>query len=241
MKKILLLSIFLTCNLYAQDTLHVGQPLEKLKKLEMGIVKDVIYTEINGKINSVTLKIRETKKVEVDGVEYLRFRHDWSSGNPDMNGWFEYYADAKTLAPIQHIRKTKSNGKEAFSFSQDLISGLDTTSDNSKKDFELALKTPTYNWEIDLETYALLNMKEGYHAVMNFYHPGGQPPAYYHLKVTGSEVIQLPDGREMDCWIIFTDYGGTQPTRFWYTKEGQNFIKMKGQYKQLTIRKERVF
>ena len=139
-------------------------------------------------------------------------------------------------------RTTKKNGKEGFYFQQGNITALDSVTDNAQKDFELALTEPTFNWEIDLETYSLLPMKEGYHAVMNFYHPGGgTPPKYYHLKVTGSEKLKLPNGKYMDCWIVFTDYGGTQPTRFWYTKKGQNFVKMEGEYNRMTIRKERIF
>jgi hypothetical protein len=86
-----------------------------------------------------------------------------------------------------------------------------------------------------------LPLEVDYEAVMNFYHPGGSAPNFYHLKVLGSEKLILPDGTEMDCWILFTDYGGTQPTRFWYTKVNQNFVKMEGEYNKLKIRKVRLF
>lgn len=66
-------------------------------------------------------------------------------------------------------------------------------------------------------------------------------PAFYNLKVEGGDKLTLPNGETLDCWVIFTDYGGTQPTRFWYTKKGQNFVKMEGQYNQVKIYKTRLY
>lgn len=208
----------------------------------MGKTKDIIYTKVEGKVLSVSINIKETKSINIAGKELLYFSHDVVSGNPDMNGSFEYICEPQTLKPIQLIRKSKRVGKEAFRYDELLISGLDSVTENKQRDFSLKLTEPTYNWQIDLETYSLLPMKKGYHAVMNFYHPGaGTPPKFYSLEVIGSEELVLPDNRKMDCWIVFTDYGGTQPTRFWYTKKGQNFVKMEGKYNQLTILKERIF
>ncbi|MBO6497738.1 MAG: hypothetical protein JJ978_19385, partial [Roseivirga sp.] len=88
----------------------------------------------------------------------------------------------------------------------------------------------------------VLPMSEGKTFVMNFYHPGSPThPAFYNLKVEGSDKLTLPNGEKLDCWVIFTDYGGTQPTRFWYTKKGQNFVKMEGQYNQVKIYKTRLY
>lgn len=242
MKKIILLLLLTSFTALGQDTLKVGHLFKAAKNLELGVQKDAIYTMVNGRINSASIKIRETKMVSINGKDYLSFTHHSQSGRPEFDGWFEYICEPETLKPVQHIRRSKRAGNEAFSFSEELINGLDSANDNKQKDFELKLNEPTYNWEIDIETYSLLPMKEGYHAVMNFYHPGAStPPNYYHLKVIGSEEIVLPDKRTMDCWIVFTDYGGTQPTRFWYTKKGQNFVKMEGKYNQLTILKERIF
>lgn len=242
-----LLLVLNTLQLHCQvnetmDTIRVGHQFKNIQHLEMGQTKDVIYTKVKNKVMSVSVNFKETKTIEVNGKKLLYFSHDVQSGNADMDGSFEYICEPETLKPIQLIRNSKRAGKEAFQFSESLISGLDSAVDNVQKDFELVLSETTYNWQIDLETYSLLPMKEGYHAVMNFYHPGSSSePKFYHLKVIGSDTIQLPDGRSINCWIIFTDYGGTQPTRFWYTKQGQNFVKMEGQYKQLTILKERIF
>lgn len=242
MKNAIFLLLFISVSAFGQDTLKVGHRFKAAKDLELGIQKDVMYTMVNGRVNSLSIKTRETKMVSINGKNYLSITHDSQTGKPDFDGWFEYICEPETLKPVQHIRRSKRAGNEAFSFSGMLISGLDSVVDNQQKDFELKLNEPTYNWEIDIETYSLLPMTEGYHAVMNFYHPGGNAsPNYYHLKVIGSEEIVLPDKRKIDCWIVFSDYSGVQPTRFWYSKKGQNFVKMEGKYNQLTIRKERIF
>ena len=185
---------------------------------------------------------KTTKMVEIDGKQYLSIKHEWDAPKSDWQGSFEFICEPHTLKPVQHIRITKTNGKEAFKFNEKEIVGLDSADNNKQKGFRLDLKTPTFNWEIDLETYSLLPMKKDYHAVMNFYHPGGSTgPKYYHLKVIDSEKLLLPDGSKVDCWIVFTDYGGTQPTKFWYTKKGQNFVKMEGKFNKVSVNKRRIF
>lgn len=229
----ILIGFGLSVQAQSIDTIRVGHKFRMINQLEMGIQQDAIYSEMDGIIRSVTIMSKTTEKVIIDGKEYLSFRHSWGSGNPEMAGDFYYLCEPETLRPVQHIRNSKRNGKEAFSFQGLKILGLDSAKENSKKDFVLELTEPTFNWEIDLETYSLLPMKEGYEAVMNFYHPGGGKPGFYHLKIIGSEKLKMPDGSEMECWIMFTDYGGSQPSRFWYTKKGQNFVKMEATYKTL--------
>jgi len=243
MKKLLtIIFIGATLSLQAQDTLRVGHQFRHFDQLEMGTKKDLVYSEFNGKLAGMAFKTRTTEMVRVDGKELVKITHTWQSPGTEWSGKFEYWCEPQTMRPIQHIRTTKKLGTEAFRFEASQITGTDSVGDNAQKDFSLELTEPTFNWEIDLETYSLLPMRDGYHAVMNFYHPGGKtPPKFYHLKVTGSETLNMPDGSLMDCWIVFTDYGGTQPTRFWYTKAGQNFVKMEGKYNQMTIRKERIF
>lgn len=243
-KSITLLLLLSGLSLKAQktDTIKVGDRFRLFDQLEMGTTRDAIYTELNGKAQSVTLKTKTVERITIDGREYMAFTHLWDSSNPDLSGSFYYICEPETLRPVIHIRNSKRMGKEAFAFSKEKISGLDSVQNNARKDFNLPLDMQTYNWEIDLETYSLIPMKAGYQVAMPFYHPGSPSvPKYYLLKVEGSEKLKMPNGQVLDCWIIFTDYGGTQPTRFWYTKKGQNFVKMEGQYNQLKIHKVRLF
>lgn len=239
---ITLLGLLVSAVTVAQeiDTIRVGEPFQRYGQLEFGSYQQVTFTELNGEVRFPVLKTIRVEEVELNDRTYLAIRHDWSSGKPDMNGSFDYLCEPETLRPVQHIRKTPKNGTEAFAFYENQVTSLDTVADNSLSDFAVPLSVPTYNWEIDLETYSLLPMREGYRAVMNFYHPGGSPPGYYLLEVKGTEQLALPGGQMLDCWVLFTDYGGRQPTRFWYTKGTQQFIKMEGQYQHLKIRKVRL-
>lgn len=242
-KTIALLFILTISSLHAQkvDTIRVGHRFKQFKNLEMGTVTDLVYNEANGRLNA-SIKTRTTEMVNINGKEYVRIRHEWNSPNEQWVGHFEYFCEPYTMKPVQHIRYTKTQGKEAFRFEANQVTGLDSALDNKQADFELALTEGTYNWEADLETYSLIPMSEGKKVVMNFYHPGGQtPPHFYTLEVEGSEKLKLANGETMDCWIIYTDYKGSQPTRFWYTKRGQNFVKMESQYNQMKIRKVRLY
>lgn len=239
----ILLMLLLASAAQAQkvDTIRVGHRFKQFKNLELGTVTDVVYNEANGRLNGA-IKKRTTEIVQINGQELVKIVHEWNSPNEQWSGRFEYYCEPHTMKPVLHIRDTKMQGKEAFEFNQSKIVGLDSVTDNKQADFELELSESTYNWEVDLETYSLIPMSKGQKVVMNFYHPGGQTaPAFYTLEVQGSESLKLANGQELDCWIVFTDYGGTQPTRFWYTKKGQNFVKMEGQYGQMKIYKTRLY
>lgn len=244
MKKIVVIILLIVVgqSLSAQDTIRVGHKFRNFKNLEMGTKRDVIYSSLNGQMRSLLIKTRITELVKVEGTEYIKITHIWENADAAQKGQFVYYCEPETLKPVQHVRQTERAGKEAFYFKNDQIIGLDSAVDNSQAEFNLELTEPTYNWEIDLETYSLFPMKKGYKVAMNFYHPGSKtPPKFYLLEVTGSEQLKMADGSTLDCWVISTDYGGSQPTRFWYTKKGQNFVKMEGRYGQLKIHKERIY
>lgn len=244
MKKLItLICLLFMMNAVAQeiDTIRMGRVFKNYDQLEMETMREVVYTEVEGKVRYLIMKTMSINEVSIGGKDYLEFIHTWESGNPDTDGGFYYLCEPKTLKPVLHIRNTKRNGREGFRFTDTSITPLDSVKGNAVKDLNIQLKVPTYVWEIDLETYSLLPMKRGYQAVMNFYHPGGSPPAYYLLKVERDEKVTLPNGKVMDCWVLYTDYGGTQPTYFWYTKKSQNFVKMESDYGKMKIRKKRLY
>ena len=237
---LLIASIF--CKAQIVDTLKVGDRFKRFDQLVMGEFQELSYLEIDGKTVIGSLTTKRVEQVQKNGLEYLAFTHQWTSGKKDaIPEYFYFLCKPETLKPVLLIRKTEKEGKEAFRFDENQIVALDTVTDNTLQNFILRLNTPTFNWQIDIETYSLLPMKKDYHVVMNFYHPGGSKPDYYHLKVIGEERISLPNGKSMDCWILFTDYHGKQPSKFWYTKEGQNFVKMQGSYGKMVIHKVRLY
>lgn len=243
MKKTLttLFLIGMALGLKAQDTIRVGHKFKMFKHLEMGIKTDLIHHERNGVIMG-SVKTRTTELVTLEGQELLKITHAWKYANNKNEGKFVFYCSPETLEPIAHFRTTANKGLETFSFSESQITAIDTVKAGVNSDFNIALEEPSYNWEIDLETYSLIPMKKGKKVVMNFYHPGGNTnPGFYTMEIIGSEKLPLADGSEMDCWILFTDYNGTQKTKFWYTKKHQNFVKMEGEVKGMKLRKTRLY
>jgi hypothetical protein len=116
---------------------------------------------------------------------------------------------------------------EGFAFQPDRIVGLKDLPDNAAKDFEVASPQPSFNFETDMEFIQALPLAAGYEASIVFTHPGGGPPAAYLFKVAGSEVLDLPGGGKVDCWVVTADYNRPEMpvTRFWFAKGSQVMIK----------------
>ncbi|MEI9809379.1 MAG: hypothetical protein WDO16_16750 [Bacteroidota bacterium] len=83
-------------------------------------------------------------------------------------------ADEKTFMPLYHTTVNPKTGKEAYDFHATEIVTSDSVADAGNKGFKQALTETSYNWELDLETFPLLPLKEGKTFVMNFYHPGSK-------------------------------------------------------------------
>ena len=45
--------------------------------------------------------------------------------------------------------------------------------------------------------------------------------------VTAEDRLPGPDGRDIDCWVVETDYNNAEnpPSRFWLTKATQQFMR----------------
>ena len=134
--------------------------------------------------------------------------------------------NATDFAPIYHYTKM-TRGIEAFDFHSDKLIGSDSITNNSKKDFNLALKKPFLNWELDMETFPLLDLKEGKRFAINFYHPGGKgEPKLYEYKVVGSEVLKTIESGNVDCWKLRIDYDEKTWAIFYISKKGREMLKM---------------
>jgi hypothetical protein len=126
---------------------------------------------------------------------------------------------------------------ETFSFESHAITTTDSLNNKT-----LALESPAFNSELDIEIFSSLQLKKGFSTYLNLYHPGGASPPYYcEVRVERTEQLKLPNGRKLDCWVLFTDYGGIQPSWFWFTIGTQNFIKMEADFQGNRLIKARVF
>ncbi len=224
----------LTYSAIAQvDTIRVGKNDLITSQLKPGMHQYLVYFDIAKKdaFKMPSLWNREVRFVDHKGEPAIEIVQHWYGGDTLTNRYVYSIAKKKTFEPIYHYTKMKE--AEAFDFEKNKITGSDTVSTNSKKDFEIALTTSTYNWELDLEIFSTLPFKKaGQTFVINFYHPGGRTaPMYYSYKVIGSEKIQTIDNKETDCWQLKIDYSQTDWAIFWISKNSKEVIKMKEHFR----------
>jgi hypothetical protein len=231
----LILIVAFATSSFAQkvDSIRVGEPFKAFDQLNFETYEFEVFTVRNGK-KSVPIRMKSsTKPIEIDGQEYVNISHEWN--NPQMSGSFSALVEPHTLKPISQIRHSQK-GKEAYRFYDDKIIGLDSAADNVAADYIQALSEPVFNFEIDLETYSILPFEAGKTIYMPFHHAGSHytEPGWYKYTVS-SEQINVDGLGEVATWVLHTDYKGTQPTKFWYTKKDRKFIKMEADYKGMKI------
>lgn len=221
------------------DSIHVGDAFQYFEALNYGTYEFEVYTERDEKKSSPMVFKSNTSTITVDGNDYVKISHNWTKGQ--TSGGFNALVEPGTFKPIIQIR-TSEKGKEAYRFYEDKLVGLDSAVDNTAQNYELALEEPVFNFEIDLETYSILPLEEGKEIYLPFYHAGSaySKPDWYHYQIT-SDVVEVDDLGMVDAWMIYTDYHGKQPTKFWYTKEDRKFVKMEASFRGMKIYKVRKF
>ncbi len=156
----------------------------------------------------------------------IEVEQKWYSS--DSTGYRYVYSlvDRKTFLPIYHKVIMQRSGTEAFDFSDQKIKGSDSVPNNAKATFELVAPN-ALNWELDLETFTLLDLKPGKSYVINFYHPGGRiAPTFYEYKVTGDEKVKTYEDKVIDCWKLRINYNEKYYALFYISKKSKEVIKM---------------
>jgi hypothetical protein len=156
----------------------------------------------------------------------IEVEQKWYSS--DSTGYRYVYSlvDRKTFLPIYHKTIMQRSGTEAFDFGDLKIEGSDSVANNTKSTFELATTKPL-NWELDMETFSLLDLKPGKRFAINFYHPGGRTePKFYEYKVTGDEKVGTYEDKGIDCWKLRIDYNEKAYAIFYISKKSREVIKM---------------
>lgn len=222
------------------DTLNVGDELKGFNKLPFETYTYEVYSERGGKKTPAVLMTSKVSEKWLNGQKILQIDHNWEG--PYGNGNFSALVKPKTLEPITQVRNTQK-GKEAYRFTGKSIVGLDSVIDNVAADYNLQLDYPVFNFEIDLETFSCLPLEKNRKFVIPFFHAGNtySPPKYYQLDVERDEELIVEGLGKVETWVLFMDYGGTQPTYFWYTKNDHRFIKMEASYRGAKIYKIRKY
>lgn len=209
----------------------VGQPLARFANLKPGAHRYLRFRQAGETIRVADVWTREVRFEDQDGQRRLHIVQHWDGvgatpSDRQLDSWFE----VGTFRPLTHVRRSQKDGMskvEGFAFRPDRIVGLKDIPDNAAKDYDVASPQPSFNFETDMEFLQALPLAKGYEASIVFHHPGGGPPASYVFKVAGSEVLDLPGGGKVDCWLVTADYNHPDMplTRFWFAKGGQVLIK----------------
>ncbi|TFW36158.1 DUF3108 domain-containing protein [Massilia horti] len=232
----LLVAIAAVVSLHANaavQNVDVGMQLPRFALLKEGTHRYLRYVKSGDANTPNDIWTRTVRFEERDGKKLLHIYQRWDGSGPTpgtllLDSWF----DTGTFRPHTHQRIREKDGKrvvEGFVFAPDRITGMKDLADNTQKDLDVASSEPTYNFETDMEFLQTLPLAEGYEARINFYHPGGGPPARYTFKVAGSETIAGPAG-PVDCWVVTTDYNRPDGTlsKFWFAKGSQLMLRQEG-------------
>lgn len=169
---------------------------------------------------------RDVKFANKNGKELIEIDQKWYASDTARVRYVYSVMNANDFSPVYHYTKM-GKSIEAYDFYPDKINGSDSVDNNAKKDFELALKKPMLNWELDLETFPLLDLKSGKRFAINFYHPGGKTePKLYEYRVIGEENITVLSGETVSCWKLRIDYDAKSFAIFYISKKGREVLRM---------------
>ncbi len=180
-------------------------------------------------LESLSLWTRSLRIIEREGEALVEIKQLWRGD--DARAQREIYSLNKVsdFAPIYQIDKRGADGEiSAYEFSSDKVVGAKGVDGNAKADFRIEKAANTLNWELDIETFALLPLENGKTFNLNFYHPGSAtPPQAYAYTVIGDDVLEDFSGRAIKTWKLRIDYGGRGEAVFWLDQKTGELLKMR--------------
>jgi hypothetical protein len=210
------------------ETVHmrVGEPLSRFALLKNGTHRYLRYTvKADGARSAIDIWAR-TLSFESNRL-HITQRWDEVAGKALLiqDSWFE----PRTFRALTHVRHLERDGKttiKGYQFSDAKVTGLADLDDNVNRDFSIDLPQPSYNFEYDMEFLQTLPLGSQRTFDIPFYDAGVDTPGRYLFVVSGSDKVNGPDGRSIDCWVVTADYNtGKVVSRFWFAKSGQVLIR----------------
>lgn len=234
MKAIILsaiLILFFNCDLKAQaDTLFTLDVKMIKAQLKEGTSQYLIFFQNKKKAKQAGtfLTTQSVRFTTLHGIEAIAIEQKTYSS--DTSAYFYEYSlvNRTTFNPIHYRLWTQRSGLQAYDFYRDKVVASDTVANNSsKKDYVCAIQKPLLNWNLDLVTFPLLNLKMGKRYYINFYQPGSPKEAQlYEYKIVGEESLKGNDGQTVDCWKLNITYTETNKATFYISKRTKEVIKL---------------
>lgn len=224
------------------DTIRPG--MLQLKYLPEGAHSYLVYIKTKeGQKRNIWLWERSTSREQWNNRQAIVVRQQWSTSDTGFNSrQLLSTTDAKDFTPLYHYAANPKTGIEAYDFHPGEMVTADTVANAGRKGFKMALAEPSFNWELDLETFPLLPLKEGKTFVINFYHPGSKSgPDWYNYTVTGTETLRTVDGKTVDCYKLHTEYANNRGnSTWWLSKKTHEVLKMEEHFGPITRYKLKV-
>lgn len=225
-----LLCLFFSHKAWSQaDTIYHFEKSRIKQQVKEGTSQYLIFFQNKKKVKraGAFLSTQSVKFKTINGTEAIAIEQKTYSS--DTSAYFYEYSLVRrdNLNPIHFRMWTQRSGVLAYDFYPDKVVASDTVGNNSKKGLVAAFEKPLLNWNIDLLTFSLLDLKNGKSYFMNFYQPGSPKDAQlYEYKVTGAETIKGNDGQLIDCWKLSIVYSETNKATFYISKKTNEVLKL---------------
>jgi len=228
---LVLLFCFTAHTPLAAQTDTIGLHGKKLftRQLKTGVKQYLVYFQSSKQSRQLkfSLWVRDISLKTQNGEQLFAITQQWYG--TDTTSFRSVYS-LNRVSNFEAIYQSEAiNGKlKAYNWYNDHISGADSIPGNEQKTFNLQFDRPAFNWHLDIETYEMMQLKEGKTIVIYFYDAGFGKPSYQSLKVTGSEMVTTLDNQKVDCWKLFTssDQGKVQFTEtYWISKKNHELLK----------------
>lgn len=231
MKKLFFALFFASTSQLVQaqtDTIRVADNRLLMKNLKPVSRQYLVYRQKGENGTKKQLSVWQ-RNVEIKNNQVL-INQKWFGGDTITRQLYSV-CELQNFRPMYHYAKNFRSGVEAFNISGTKTLGADSVANNGRKDFSNTWKAPFFNWELDMETFALLPFKPGKKFVIPFYHPGSSTgPAFYTYEVIGEEKLTLGHDKPKDCWQLKINYSDKNYAVFWIDKKQKEVVKMEELY-----------
>ena len=231
MKKILLSLLFSFSILAVQaqtDTIRVNDNRLLMKNIKPVSRQYLVYRQHGNNGSKKQISVWE-RNVEIKNNQLI-IDQKWYGGDT-ITRQLHSVCELQNFRPLFHYSKNFRSGVEAYNISGSKTLGADSVANNLRKDFSNNWKALFFNWELDMETFAVLPFKTGKKFVIPFYHPGSSTgPAYYQYEVIGEEKLALGTDKPKDCWQLKINYSEKNYAIFWIDKKAREVLKMEELY-----------
>ncbi|MCC3160462.1 hypothetical protein LJ737_24710 [Hymenobacter sp. 15J16-1T3B] len=204
---------------------------KQLRKLRPGMRQYLVFMQRGNRpqANNSALWLRHVA-IDANRREVV-ISQQWFSGDSTTNRQLLSRNRLDNFRPVYHRTSSRRAGVAAFNFLGDNIVGTDSVAGNRQAALVVPTPAPTLNWELDLETFELLDYAPGKKFVLNFYHPGGPVlPKWYTYEVVGKETIPLIGAATAECWKLRINYDAQNYAVFWIATKTNEVLKMEEEY-----------